>query len=86
MKSAVKLKRLFLLFLTKIPVMSLGYSVLVQTVQHSTFQQGFGRRISKSVFPVGMSSHFFKFIFKTSQYHQMKALNERISEWPDLAL
>ena len=23
-----------------------------------------------------MSSHFFKFIFKTSQYHQMKAVNE----------
>ena len=35
---------------------------------------------------VGMSSHFFKFIFKTPQYHQMKALNERISEWPHLAL
>ena len=28
---------------------------------------------------VGMSSHFLNFIFKTSQYHQTKALNERIS-------
>ena len=35
---------------------------------------------------VGMSSHFLNFIFKTSQYHQMKALHERISEWPHLAL
>ena len=35
---------------------------------------------------IGISSHFFKFIFKTSQYHQTKALNERISEQPHLAL
>ena len=35
---------------------------------------------------VGMSSHFFEFIFKPSQYHEMKALNERISEWLHLAL
>ena len=38
------------------------------------------------VISVEMSSHFFKFIFKTSQYHQMKALNKRISEWPHLTL
>ena len=35
---------------------------------------------------LGMSSHFFKYIFKSSQYHQMKALNDRISEWFYLAL
>ena len=35
---------------------------------------------------VGMSSHFFNFLFKSSQCHQMKVLNERISEWPHLML
>ena len=35
---------------------------------------------------LGMSSHFLNFLFKTSQYHQMKALNKRISEWPHVAL
>ena len=29
---------------------------------------------------VGMSSHFFNFVFKSSQCPQMKVLNERISE------
>ena len=34
----------------------------------------------------GMSSHFFNFLFKRSQCHQMEVLNERISEWPHAML
>ena len=33
-----------------------------------------------------MPSHFFNFLFKSSQCHQMKVLNERVSEWPHLIL
>ena len=29
---------------------------------------------------------FFQLLFKSSQCHQMKVLNERISEWPHLML
>ena len=35
---------------------------------------------------LGMSSYFFNFLFRSSQYHQMKVLNERIWEWPHLML
>ena len=36
--------------------------------------------------PLGMLSHFLNFIFKTTQYHQIKVLNNRIPEWAHLTL
>ena len=35
---------------------------------------------------IAMSRQFFNLQSKTSQYYQMKALNERISEWAHLSL
>ena len=35
---------------------------------------------------LGMSSYFFNFLFKSTQSHQMKIVNDSISEWPHLML
>ena len=91
LKIFIKLSKDLLKFLfsfSRISTLVLG-SVNIYVLSHLTaicHVKISSHNSQETMLRLGMSSHFFKFIFKIWQFHQMKALNERISEWPHLAL